>query len=590
MLEIIEKKPFRDAAINSDMPYENYGDYYALFVGKYMNHSVYRSLLYFDLPCLEEAGKVKKVELFLYVARNDCPSIKKEFHVYRIKEGFEESTINYSNQSSIDESFYQTFTINEEMNNYIKVDITRFFNDWYCEKAPNHGLMIKAANENKNLLVAFYSKDHGVDTPKLQIHFERFDEKNQRIIKNSKMKNIKPEILYGLANEYFNNKNYKEAYDCYEGAFDQLIQKQKYGYQLVYRMVLSLKELQLYDKALEMIHKGIGYYPDFTDLIYIKGQIYISQNKTSLAIRTLNECLNRGDSPMYLNYIEGAGSCKAWESLGEIYYELGDYEESYYYCKKAYEKNSQFIKPLYTITKILFHERRDLQDIKEKLENFVGTYLDGKEYIILAEIYLQLRSYKIAYEYIEKAEELIIFSEKDFYRKGMCCLLLKNYKKSYNSFEKIEKGELKEKSIFNRVLCEILSGNMYGAVKLLNEVREPENTKKRKVYYALKNILEGKKYDIISDDQEESKELLDIIFKVLDILIEAASPENFEKALQLLNLVENDGVLLRLAKLYYDHDLYSLAYGEFVRSIKLFDEIDLDGLNMMTKSFAKMSI
>ncbi|MCT4605589.1 MAG: DNRLRE domain-containing protein [Marinisporobacter sp.] len=590
MIEIIEKKPFRDAAINSDMPYENYGDYYALFVGKYMHHSVYRSLLYFDLPVFEGVGKVKKVELFIYIARNDQPSIKKEFHVYRLKEGFEENTVNYKNQPLIDENLYQTFTINEEIHTYIKVDITKFFSDWYCEKVINHGLMIKASDENKNLLVAFYSKDHCVDIPKLQINFERFEKKDKAIVKNSKRKNMKPATLYELGNDYFNNKNYEEAYDYYEEVFDQLIQKPKYAYELLYRMVRSLKKLKRYEKALEIIYKGIRYYPNFTDLIYMKGQIYKSQNKTSLAIKALNKCINMGDSSLYLNYIEGSGSFRALDTIGEIYYELEDYEESYHYCKKAYEKNSNCIKPLHTIAKILFHQKRNLQDIKEKLEAFVGTYLDDKEYIILAELYLKLRKYKIAYQYIEKAEEVIIFSAKDFYRKGMCCLFLKNYEESYKSFEKIKKGKLKEKAIFKRILCEILSGNMYGAVKLLNEEREPENTKRRKVYYALKNILEGKICEPISDEHEESKELLDIIFELLDILIEATSPENFEKSLHLLNLLENDGVLLRLAKLYYDHDLYDLAYGEFIRSIKLFDEIDLEGLNRMMKSFTKMGI
>ncbi|QXM06341.1 DNRLRE domain-containing protein [Crassaminicella indica] len=588
MIEIIEQKPFKDAAINSAMPYENYGDYYALFVGKYMNHSVYRSLIHFDLPALEGTGRIKKVELFLYVVRNDHPSYKKEFQVYRIKEKFEENTVNYSNQPAIDDGLYETLIINEEINTYVKIDITKFFNDWYCEKYSNYGLMIKALDEKKNSLVAFYSKDNDEYVPKLQIDFEKLEQKNDTAgRKNIKIKNINPKTAYQLGNQYFDDQDYKKAYAYYKEAFEKFIQKEKYGPKLLFRMIRSLDELQMYDEGLEVIYEGLKYYSDFTDLLYMRAKIYYKQNKISLAIKELNRCLKEGEPPIHLNFIEGVGSFKAYYALAQIYYELEDYDEAYACCKRAFLKNPKWIDPLCTIAKILLQQKRDIQEVKERLEVFLGTDLDGKEYDILFNIYFKLRKYEIAYGYIEKAEEIIQISWKQIYKKGMCLLFLKNYKEAYKSFEGIKKGELYEKAIFNMVLCEILSGNMYEAVKLLNRVRDPENTNKRKIYYALKNILEEKNSDPISSDQEESKQFLDIIFELLNMLIEAASPEKFEKSLQLLNLIENDEVLLRLAKLYYHHHFYRMAYDEFMRSIKLFNKIDFEGLNMMKKILLK---
>ncbi|TCO73632.1 DNRLRE domain-containing protein [Marinisporobacter balticus] len=590
MIKIIEQSPFKDAAINSSMPYENYGDYYALFVGKYMKHSIYRSLLYFDLPALEGIGRVNKVELHLYIVRNDNPSCKKEFQIYRMTEGFEENTVNYANQPIIDEVLYQAFTINEEINTYVKVDITKLFNDWYCRIYPNYGLLVKASDENSNPMVAFYSKDNDdeIYIPKLQIEFNKFEEKDKTIVtKNIENKNINPVIFYNMGNKYFEDRDYKNAYEYYKEGFEKFIPKEKYSPKLLFRMVKTLDQLERYEEGLKIIDQGLEYYSDFTDLIFLRATLYYKQNKISLAIKEFNKCLDMGESPIYLNFIEGAGSFRAYDALAQIYYELKDYDECYHYCKKVLQVNPKFIDPLHTIMKILFNEQRDINDIKEKLESFFGTNLDGKEYITLADVYFEQRKYEIAYEYLIKAEEMIGFSSKHFYRKGMCLLFLKNYKESYKTFEKIKKGELYEKAIYKMVLCEILSGNMYNATKLLNMVRNPENNNTRKVYYALKNTLEGKNYEIISDDQEESKQFTDIIFELLNIIIEATSPENFEKSLQLLNLIENDEVLLRLAKLYYHHGLDNIAYEEFARSIKLFDQIDYEGLNMMKKIFLK---
>jgi hypothetical protein len=107
----------------------------------------------------------------------------------------------------------------------------------------------------------------------------------------------------------------------------------------------------------------------------------------------------------------------------------------------------------------------------------------------------------------------------------------------------------------------------------------------RTVYKALIEILAGRECEPISSDREESVKFLNIIFELLGIILDAGTPETFEKSLQLLNLIESDEVLLRLAKLYYNSGYYSLAYQEFMRSIKVFGKIDREGIKMLNKVF-----
>lgn len=589
MIEIIDIEPFKDTAINSAMPYENYGDYYALFLGKYNNHSIYRSLLQFNLPALVDRGVIEKVELLLYSIRNDQPSYPKEFEIYRINENFDENTVTYASQPAIDTILYRTFTIEDEVDTYIKVDITKLFSDWYCEKYPNNGLLIKSVNEDKNSLVAFYSKD-GFETlykPKLKIYYKK-DIGKQAIKKNIKNSIKAPEEYYHMGNAYFEDKDYDKAYKYYNKAYEKFIPSETYSPKLLIRMVTTLNKLEMYDEGLKITDYGLKEYIDFTELTFLRGQLFYKQNKTSLAIKEFNKCVDMGEAPLHLNFIAGAGTFRAYDALAEIYFNLKDYDEAYQYCIKAVTVNPKYIQPLNIIVKILIDKERDMNDIKLKLENFFGTNLDGKDYLAIADIFFRQREYKIAYEYFLKADEFCQNSLKVFYDKGMCLLFLKNYQEAYKNFKKIKKGKLYENAIYNMFLCEILSSNMNNGVRLLNMVRDPEHNNTRIVYYAFKNLIEGKKCDIISNDKKESEKFLDDIFDLLNIVIKSAPPEIFQKSLQLLNLVENDEVLLRLAKLYCNNGFYNLAYQEFVRSIKMFNKIDIEGLKMMTKVYSKI--
>ncbi|MFZ5965980.1 MAG: DNRLRE domain-containing protein [Bacillota bacterium] len=592
MLEIIDNAPLLDTTINSAMPYENYGDYYALYAGLYMNQSIYRSLIQFDLPNLSRSGIIESAEIMLYIIRNDYPSYPKEFRIYRLAEKFDEDTVHYWNQPSMDTTLYKTLTISDEINTWLKIDITDFFNEWICKKYPNYGILIRAADENTNSLIGFYSKDAKeiLYKPKLQINFQRKVQKLQNAILTDAESNVMtPDAYYHRGNQYFTRENYLQAYEYYKKSFESFNPKSGYSPKLLYRMVTSLDKLEKYNEAFDMIDQGITYYPDFTELMFMKADLYHKQKKFSLSLKEYEKCIKLGDSPLHLNYMIGVGSFKAYYALAEIYLELDDFDEAYQYCLKALKSDPNFTDPLYMIAEILIQKEKDDYDIQNKLESLLGSNLDEKDYMTIADIFMKQHRYDVAYQYILKAEKFMFDTFKLFYMKGICLLNLKEYEKSYESFNKVLESELYEKAIGNMILCEILNNHMDHAAELLNRIRNPENTHKRMVYYALKNLLENKTSEPVNIAKEESKTCLDCIFDVLGILLRASAPEIFEKSLQLLNLEENDEVLLRLAKLYFNHKLYDMAYQEFLRSIKHFDRIDHEGLHMMTKAYLNIT-
>ncbi|WP_054870652.1 DNRLRE domain-containing protein [Caloranaerobacter sp. TR13] len=167
----IKKYTTKDTFVASNYPNKNFSNYYALFIGKYLGSIIYRSLLYFDLSNIPSGFYISKAEILLFIIRNDNPTFPKKFTINRLLENFEEDNVNYSNQPSIDVIPYTTITINDEINSYIKADITELIKDCYYGNFPNYGFLIKSLDENLDSLVAFYSKNCGVREyyPKLEI-------------------------------------------------------------------------------------------------------------------------------------------------------------------------------------------------------------------------------------------------------------------------------------------------------------------------------------------------------------------------------------------------------------------------------------
>lgn len=174
MPALVVEVPIKDTFVDSSNPTTNYGGYYALLLGNYLGSVVYRSLLQFDSSTLPSGYIITKAELALYIIRNDNPGTAKVYDIFRIRQSFDENTVNYSNQPSIDPVSLASITINNELNSFVKVDITDLVKEWYEGKFVNYGLEMRAADETLSTLVAFDSKECGNEVffPQLEISLE----------------------------------------------------------------------------------------------------------------------------------------------------------------------------------------------------------------------------------------------------------------------------------------------------------------------------------------------------------------------------------------------------------------------------------
>jgi tetratricopeptide (TPR) repeat protein len=350
---------------------------------------------------------------------------------------------------------------------------------------------------------------------------------------------------------------------------------------LLFKMIMTLDALEMYHEEMKVLSTGLGYYPNFVDLEYLRACLFHRQKKYSLAIKGFRKCLTMKEFPLQLYNINDVNGYRSYFALGEIHSELEDYEEAYHYYIETIKAKPNFYMPLYRIADNSLKSGRDINETKTTLERFFGEGLNAGAFAKLGDIFFSMREYDAALEYFLKAQELMKTNQNIYFNVAMSQFYLKNYQKAYQWFEKIEEGSCYEESLYKRILCEIFLNHIENANRLLHATETFKNRNIRIVHEAFKNLVADNAYDMISDDKEESKQFVDIIFALLNDLIKTATPEMFEKSLQLLNLIENDEVLLRLAKLYYRNGYYRLAQQEFIRSIKIFERIDKEGLEMM---------
>ena len=387
---------------------------------------------------------------------------------------------------------------------------------------------------------------------------------------------------FNLANEYYSEDNYSKALEHYNKAFENFNPNSGYGFILIARIVVTAYTLGQYDKALEIADIGIKYYPQFTDLYYLKSLVYNRRNMPTLEISTLEKCIELGDPPLDYRFIYGTGSFKAHYDLANVYMRLKDYDSAYNCYVDTIRSKPDFISPVYHIGHILREKNTAADEFKKTLESFFADY--PKAYQILADISYFEGYYDIALEYIKKCEGSGMIGENLMLLKVRALLRTGAFDQCLEQTS-IQKGS-SFYFIFSmyKALSSLLIGT-YGSSKSIIESFEIDslsdyNKKMLLVYSQLIKLFANGDIEVISEDEKE-KEYTPIIFEICEILLINKRYDEFERTLGLLNLISDKSVLLALGKLYNKYGFKDLAKKEIIRSIKEFEVYDTDGLDIL---------
>lgn len=399
-----------------------------------------------------------------------------------------------------------------------------------------------------------------------------------------------PYYQFCMGNEYTALNNPEKALDYYIPAYSKCKMTDIYVPKLIFRIVLSYQKLKKYEEALMYVDEGLKYYPNYTDLEYLRGSIYHETGKLGKAIKSFEKCLSLGDPPPVLSFIIGVGGYLSSYALGNIYHQISDLDSALKYYNETLKLNPKFYDAIYKIGNIITNLSIEQEEIKKNIEQFFPNRTP-EDFTMLADIMFCEKKYSLALNYINMALEHHINNDSLVFLKGQCLFYLKLFQEAIKELAKIpEDNKYYIHSLRLSYLCFSLMDELSTAEETLNRLKKTNAPDEViKVYSSLNNLLLKKEKIILSESKDDSEAYLKIIIEILDSILSVKEFDKFETALELFNCITNDDVLLLLSKLYYKHGFYDMATKEIIRSIKLFDKIDVESSYILYKNLSSKS-
>lgn len=387
-------------------------------------------------------------------------------------------------------------------------------------------------------------------------------------------------MLYNMGIEYSAKGDYSEALKFLKKAYKNFNPSIGFGPKLILKMISCNEMLQEFDECLSLIEEGLKIYPNCTDYEFYRANILYKQKKYSSAIESAKKCISMGEPPILLREVSGVSTYRPYYLLGVIYSNIGDYDGAYKCYDEAIKLNPKLTDAIFKISEVMSVKNMSLDEMQEKLESYFDN-INQETNLLLSKVFYTQNKFDIAYNYAMKAETFNENLLNVYFYKGLYLFYLGNFKDALENLSKIKDGENYNNAIYCSILCELFIENYEEADKLLKiteEFNEPEETM---VYRTFISIIKENKYIKLVDDKENSKKFIKPIFNLLEVILRANCFNQFKKAIQLLNLIDDDSIFMLLGKLYYKYGYFSFAYTEFIRSIKTHEIIDADALQMM---------
>ncbi|RII33932.1 glycosyltransferase [Clostridium chromiireducens] len=387
-------------------------------------------------------------------------------------------------------------------------------------------------------------------------------------------------MLYNMSTEYIANHKYEEALKYLKKAYKNFNPSFGFGFKLILKMIVCNEKLQNFDDCLTLIEDGLKFYPKCTDFEFYRTNIFFTKKQYFPAMESAKKCISMGESPVLLRECLGVGTYRPYYILGIIYSNIGDYNASYKCFDEVLKLNPKFSDAIFKMSETMAIKNISIDEIEKKLESYFDN-INQETNLLLSKVFYNQNKFDIAYNYVEKAES---FNENileiSFY-KGIYLFYLGNYNESLESLYKIKEGEHYKDAIYCSILCELFVKNYENVDNLLNITRNFDESEETMVYKTFISIIKENKYTQLANNKENSKKFIKPIFNLLEILLRANCLEQFEKAVQLLNLIYDENLLILLGKLYYKYRYFNAAYELFIRSIKMYEIVDAEALYMM---------
>ncbi|MGE5577906.1 MAG: glycosyltransferase [Syntrophothermus sp.] len=380
-------------------------------------------------------------------------------------------------------------------------------------------------------------------------------------------------VHFNLGTEYTRTREFDKALQHYQKAFQNLSSLElHFASYLVRNIVMTLNELKRYQDALKVLEDAIIAYPNYTDLFYLRGLVYLNMKRYTDAISSFRECLQMGESHQGFVTQVGTGSFLAYYGMGGAYEQIGDLPHAVDAYARSLRHNKRAFAPALNALGNLLLSRQDPQEVKFYLEKQLDTGM-AENLLALSAIFAQHRRYEIALAYVEQAEKLEGESSgRLLYARGEYLMNLKKYADADRSLAAVpEHNSFYPVATLSRGLSQLLRDDFSSAESIFGKVAEDESYKVAAETYRLfsQTIRGAAPQELTFTDAGEKRWFVQIALGLLSRLLELQEFEKFEHALPVLNLAGPSPLEISHAvgTIYYQLGFYDSAAEELMKAV-----------------------
>lgn len=387
------------------------------------------------------------------------------------------------------------------------------------------------------------------------IHYGYLDSQiSEKDKKNRNLKIIEKELeqepgnrllRYHYGVELYRAQRYEEAALELTRAANGIDPNTIYLPKLLRYIVLAYQSAAQPAQALNVALLGLRFFPNYADLYYYAGLLYLELKQYSSAYEYLLKAISMPEQPAQYASFAGIRGFRAYYHLGQIAQTFLDYEEALRFYIAGISDNPNFIPALESMVRIL-NPRQNPQYTKECLEK-VCEFCTPHANQAMAEIYLRQGAYGLALHYLEKSLD----SSGVRLWRAICLIQERRYLEALRILEAYTReSELYPLVKLNELIIFWLQGKKRKVRTLLVELHSLGLAQDTANVLSLIDSLQGKKeVSQVFLGQDGMALFLDILFRLLYM-------KELEKALDILNGVHAESLephLLTIAQAFYDY-------------------------------------
>ncbi len=383
-----------------------------------------------------------------------------------------------------------------------------------------------------------------------------------------------PFTRFNLAMEYIRRGEYEDAEREFRQAY--LLRpdpSSAYAPHLLKNLCICLRALGRHEDALRVVSDTLAVLPDFTDMEFLRGLIYLDVGDYASAMHSFTRCVEMGDAPPCYVSQRGLGSHHAWAMLGNIFTVMEERKKAVEAYTKALQANPRYTPALRGLADLLL-SRED----PEKVMGFLRRVADLSDEAMQVVFADALCSAKRPQEAIDLLDELTP-SEAALTVRGKALMFLGRYAEAEVAFRQLAgPGKDIVPAMTHAALCAFLRKDTAGVEQCAVKLEAIGKTGVAWTCRALVAVLDGKP---ILDMPKDRKSAIDTVIGLLSTLLGLNEFDAFELALPIFSwLIPRPQVHLELGKLYMSHGFQETALEELSQAHEA-GVIDAEGYRIL---------